>query len=123
MSTSFEFDDSTLGTGGYLAQGQLTRSSSAGASSAVLRGRTISSSTDVDVLAITLVAGRSYLFDIDQGWCQTNANSSQFRRGRLASVGAERPPLGESGGTAGLVGGALGEASFRVEVVVDGSVH
>ncbi len=68
MSTSFEFDDSTLGTGGYLAQGQLTRSSSAGASSAVLRGRTISSSTDVDVLAITLVAGRSYLFDIDQGF-------------------------------------------------------
>ncbi len=57
--------------------------------------------------------------DAGHGRCQTDANQSQFRQMRLISVGPERPPLGESGGTGLLVDWAAWEASFRVEKVVD----
>ena len=53
-----------------------------------------------------------------QRCCQTNANSSQFGHGRRSLVGAELPPLGESGLTRGLEEIPAGEAPFSVEVVV-----
>ena len=51
--------------------------------------------------------------------CQTNANSSQIRQVRTALGAAECPPLGQSGGAAGLVVVSAGLAALRVEVVVD----
>ncbi len=42
-----------------------------------------------------------------RGYCPTNANSSLLWQRRSASVGAERVPLGESGGASGLVGAAV----------------
>ncbi len=75
MSNSFSFDDGTLGTDSYLTQGQLTRSSSTAPAVAVSTGQTISSSGDVDIIAVTLVAGRSYQFDIDQGFGDSSGGS------------------------------------------------
>lgn len=75
MSSSFSFDDGTLGTDSYLTQGQLTRSSSTARAAAVSTGQAINSSRDVDVVAVTLVAGRSYQFDIDQGFGDSSGGS------------------------------------------------
>ena len=56
--------------------------------------------------------------DASRGCCQTDANSSQFWQAPRKLGGAERPPLGESGGAVQLVGAAAREAPFRVEEVV-----
>ena len=60
--------------------------------------------------------------DIHEGCCQTDANSSRFRQVRQVSGGADRPPLGKSGGAVLLEELAAGEASIRVEMVGDGGV-
>jgi hypothetical protein len=57
--------------------------------------------------------------DIFEGCCQTDANQSLFRQVRSTSVGAERPPLGKSGGASQLVGVSAREAPFDVEVVAN----
>lgn len=75
MSTTFSFDDSTLGTDTYLTQGQLTRSGPSGPSSAVSTGQAINTARDIDIISVTLVAGRSYLFDIDQGFGDVSGGS------------------------------------------------
>jgi len=53
------------------------------------------------------------------GWCQTNADSSPFARPEISSGHKEAAPLGESGGSVGLVVWSGGEAAFLVGVVVD----
>ena len=58
----------------------------------------------------------------NEGCCQTNANASRFRQTRLVSAGAERPPLGKSGGAVQLEELAAREASIRAEMVGDGGV-
>ena len=55
-------------------------------------------------------------------YCQTNANSSQCSQAGQLSGRVELPPLGESGGSAGLEVLASGEAAVLVEVVGDGGV-
>jgi hypothetical protein len=52
------------------------------------------------------------------GCCQTNASASQFGQARRSSAGAQRPPLGRSGGAGLLVVVAAGEVPLGVEVVV-----
>jgi hypothetical protein len=54
-----------------------------------------------------------------RGWCQTNANQSQFPQARSVSGRAELTPLGESGGAAGLEIVPVGEGALSVEVVVN----
>ncbi len=49
------------------------------------------------------------------GCCRTNAKQSLFGQVRRMSGGAERPPLGQSGGAGLLVGVSAGEAPLRVE--------
>ena len=50
--------------------------------------------------------------EVYRGCCQTNANSSQFGQVRGALAGAERPPLGQSGGAGFLVVISAGEAAL-----------
>jgi hypothetical protein len=45
---------------------------------------------------------------LPRGCCHTDANSSQIRQVRRMSVGAERPPLSESGGAGLLVSVSAG---------------
>jgi hypothetical protein len=42
-------------------------------------------------------------WDLGEGCCQTNANSSQLGQVRSSSASTELPPLGESGGAGLLV--------------------
>ena len=68
------------------------------------------------------VAEHLSLAELQAGCCQTNANQSLFRQVRSISVGAERPPLGQSGGTVVLEVLTSGEAAILVEVVRDRGV-
>jgi Ca2+-binding RTX toxin-like protein len=72
MPTQFSFDASTLATAGYLDRADLTTGSYPGLDyptyySAVAPAQSIATSGGVDVVAMTLVAGETYKFDIDNG--------------------------------------------------------
>jgi len=54
---------------------------------------------------------------------QTNANQSQFCRGRGLSSNAELTPLGKCGGAARLEDVPAGKAAFPVGVIVDGGIN
>ncbi len=62
------------------------------------------------------------LREFSEGCCQTKANSSQYGQVSRSPVCAERRPLGESSDTGLLVGGAVRESAFGIEVVVHGSM-
>lgn len=72
MPTTFGFSANTLETPTYLTLGALTPGSAPGVNdpsqdSAIANAQAIESAGDVDVFAVTLLAGQSYSFDIDDG--------------------------------------------------------
>ena len=66
-----------------------------------------------------IIARERRALDALDGWCQTNANQSQFAQTRSVSGRAELTPLCESGGATGLEIVPAGEGALSVEVVVD----
>jgi Ca2+-binding RTX toxin-like protein len=87
MATTFSFENGTLGTASYLTQGQLTRSSSTSRSLAVSTGQEIDNARDVDIIAVTLVEGRSYRFDIDQGFGDSTGGSVDLQLSLISAQG------------------------------------
>lgn len=72
MPTPFAFDASYITTAGYLDRADFTTGSAPGVDypthySALAANQSISTYGGVDVFAITLVAGETYTFDIDNG--------------------------------------------------------
>lgn len=58
----------------------------------------------------------------DDGWCQTNSNSSREGQSHCPSCSAEIAPLGKGGGSVQLEEVATGEAAALVEVAEDAGV-
>ncbi len=72
MPTTFGFNANTLRTQDYLLQTLLTPGNAPGVndpseSSAIAPSQTIDFSGDVDVIAVTLIKGQVYTFDVDGG--------------------------------------------------------
>ena len=72
MPTTFSFSQNSLKTEDYLLQTLLTPGNAPGVNdtsqaSAVASGQSIDISGDVDVIALTLIAGQLYTFDVDDG--------------------------------------------------------
>lgn len=72
MPTTFSFSANTLVTPSYLALTQLSPGSGTGIDdpsrpSAIAPSQAVDANADVDVVAVTLQAGQSYTFDIDDG--------------------------------------------------------
>lgn len=78
MPTPIAFDATRLETAPYLTLGALTTGSGFGIPNAswswAQASQAISTPGGVDVLAVTLLAGQSYTFDIDQGFGDTNGS-------------------------------------------------
>jgi hypothetical protein len=69
-----------------------------------------------------MVRAMEKTFDHVIGCWQTNANQSPLGQRRCPSPSAKITPLGERGGAVQFEDRAGGEATFLVEVVVDGGV-
>lgn len=73
MPTSFTFNAHSIATAGLLERANLTKGPGPGVNdptqfSAYTPSQTIGATGEVDVFAITLIAGQTYTFDIDNGY-------------------------------------------------------
>lgn len=73
MSTSFTFNAGSIATAGLLERANMTTGAGPGVNdptqfSAYTPSQTIGAAGEVDIFAITLIAGQTYSFDIDNGY-------------------------------------------------------
>lgn len=92
MPISFSFASNTLVTPTYLPLGLLTRGAASGVNdpsqrSALASAQVIESAGDVDVFAVTLLAGQRYTFDVDGGAGDASGGSVDLELDLIDSEG------------------------------------
>lgn len=104
MPASFTFDANDLVTPTYLPLSALSKGTGPGVndpnqSSAIAQGQAIDFAGDVDVFAITLIAGQTYTFDIDDGYGDATGGSVDLQLDVIDAKGLIAATSDDPGGT------------------------